>query len=85
MCSSDLHRFSQFAALTSLQLFLDALRRCGEGVNRETLLRAVDDTRAFHSGLLPPLSYGEDRHIGSTGAWVVPVHAARAGEAVWVD
>ena len=23
--------------------------------------KSVDDTRAFHSGLLPPLSYGEDR------------------------
>ena len=79
------HRVSQFAALTSLQLFLDALHRCGGDVNRQSLLRALDQTRAFHSGLLPPLSYGEQRHIGSTGAWVLPVHAARAVAAVWVE
>lgn len=79
------HRFSQFAALTSLQLFLDALRRCDGEISRDGLLRAVDDTRRFHSGLLPHLSYGQDRHIGSTGAWIVPVHAARAGREVWVD
>jgi hypothetical protein len=79
------HRFSQLAALTSLQLFLDALGRCGHDAGREPLLHAVDDTRAFHSGFLPRLSYGEGRHIGSTGAWVVPVHKAPAGGAVWVD
>jgi hypothetical protein len=79
------YRFSQFAALTSMQLFLDAVRRCGSDLTRQSLLRAVDDTRNFHSGLFPSLTYGEERHIGSTGAWVLGVHKGRAGGAVWMD
>jgi hypothetical protein len=78
------HRMSQYAALTSLQLFLDALRRCAGTVTRDALLAAIDDTRAFHSGLLPSLTYGEQRHIGSTGAWVFAMHDPNGG-AVWVE
>lgn len=79
------HRFSQFATLTSLQLFLDAVRRCGNDLTRPSLLAAVDATRGFYSGLLPPLTYGGGRHIGSTGAWVHPLHQGRAVSPVWVD
>lgn len=79
------HRVSQFAALTSLALFLDAAQRCGGDVTRQSLLRAVDDTHGFHSGLFPPLTYGAGRHIGSTGAWVLAAHKGRALSPVWVD
>ena len=79
------HRVSQFAALTSLALFLDAVRRCDGDVTRQSLLRAVDDTRGFHSGLFPRLTYGADRHVGSTGAWVLAAHRGKAGSAVWVE
>jgi len=75
------HRISQFAALTSLGLFADAARRCGGDVTRASLLRAVDDTRGFHSGLFPRLTYGAERRIGSTGAWVV----GRNLDPVWID
>ena len=78
------HRFSQFAALTSLQLFLDAVRRCGGQPDRAALLHAVDQTRRFQSGLFPPLTYGAERHIGSTGAWVLAAHNGRES-LVWVD
>ncbi len=77
------HQFSQFAALTSLQIFLDALRRCEP--DRPSLLRAIDETRSFHSGLFPRLTYGPERHIGSTGAWVIAVHRGRSVSPVWVD
>jgi ABC-type branched-subunit amino acid transport system substrate-binding protein len=79
------HRVSQFAALTSLALFLDAARRCDGDLTRQSLLRAVDDTRDFHSGLFPPLTYGAERHIGSTGAWVLAAHRGPALSPVWVD
>lgn len=79
------HRTSQFAALTSLALFLDAVRRCGGDVTRQSLLRAVDDTRGFHSGLFPRLTYGAERQIGSTGTWVLAAHRGRAVSPVWVD
>lgn len=78
------HRMSQYAALTSLQLFLDALRRCGAKVTREDLLEAIDDTQEFRSGLLPPLTYSAERHVGSTGAWVLAMHE-RGREMEWVD
>jgi hypothetical protein len=79
------HRVSQFAALTSLALFLDAVRRCDGEVTRQSVLRAVDETRGFHSGLFPRLTYGAGRHIGSTGAWVLSAHRGRAVSPVWMD
>jgi hypothetical protein len=79
------HRVSQFAALTSLALFIDALRRCEGEVTRQSLLRAVDDTRGFHSGLFPRLTYGADRPIGSTGTWVLAAHRGRAVSPVWME
>jgi hypothetical protein len=79
------HRIALYAALTSLQLFLDAVRRCGDDLTRASLLQAIDATRGFSSGLFPPLTYGASRHIGSTGAWIVPVHKARSVAPVWVD
>ena len=79
------HRVSQFAALTSLALFMDAVRRCGGDATRHSLVRAIDDTRGFHSGLFPRLTYGAGRHIGSTGAWVLAAHRGRANSPVWVE
>ncbi|MEK6372173.1 MAG: hypothetical protein AABO58_05705 [Acidobacteriota bacterium] len=79
------HRVSQFAALTSLALFLDAVRRCDGDVTRHSLLHAVDDTHDFHSGLFPRLTYRADHPIGSTGTWVLAAHQGRAVSPVWMD
>jgi len=79
------HQLSQFAALTSLQLFVDALERIGGPPDRRSLLAEIDRTEMFRGGLFPALTYGRDRHIGSTGAWIVPVHRGRDADPRWVD
>lgn len=79
------HQLSQFAALTSLQLFADALERVGGQPDRRSLLAEIDRTQMFRGGLFPPLSYRPDRHVGSTGAWVIPVHRGRDADPQWVD
>ncbi|HEX2120625.1 MAG TPA: ABC transporter substrate-binding protein [Thermoanaerobaculia bacterium] len=76
------HQISQFAALTSMQLFLDAIRRADD-VHQTSLLAAIDATQRFHSGLFAPLTYGPRRHIGSSGAWIFALHEGTAPQ--WVE
>lgn len=79
------HPISQFAALTSLQLFVEAVERVEGTVNRASLLAAVDRTSAMRTGLFPPLTYRPGRTIGSTGTWIIAVHRGRNAAPLWVD
>jgi ABC-type branched-subunit amino acid transport system substrate-binding protein len=77
----DTDRAAQIRALVAIRLLVDALERAGRDLTRESLVRALEATRDFRSGLIPPLSYGPGRRIGSTGAWIV-----RPGTAPeWLD
>lgn len=73
----------QFTALAACELFAEALRRSGRELTRERLLDHIDALREFRTGLVPPLSFSATRHVGSTGAWIVPLNAAT--EMVWVE
>jgi ABC-type branched-subunit amino acid transport system substrate-binding protein len=73
----------QFAALAAAEVFVEALRRAGRELTRDSFLAALDGIRGFHTGLVPPLSFSATRHIGSTGAWIAP--AGRPGEMVWIE
>ena len=73
----------QFAALAAAEVFVEALRRAGRDLTRERFLDALDSIEDFETGLVPALSFSPARHIGSTGAWIVPVKGG--GEMVWVE
>ncbi len=55
-----------FAAM----LFTDAAKRAGRALTRETLVTALENTRNFDSGILPPLSIGSDHETQKQGFWV---------------
>ena len=77
------HQVSQFAALSSAQLLVAALECAGREVTREKLLDCVDRVTRLETGLVPPLTYGLNRHIGSTGSFIVELQSDQAP--VWVD
>jgi ABC-type branched-subunit amino acid transport system substrate-binding protein len=68
------HSAAQIAAYTAARLLVEGLERAGRALSRERLLHALERLDSFHAGLVPPLSYGPNRRIGSLGAYIVPVN-----------
>jgi ABC-type branched-subunit amino acid transport system substrate-binding protein len=81
------HVTAQFAALASAQLFMAALERAGRELTRRKLLDTIDGIRALDTGLVPPLTFNANRHIGSTGSYIAAIGASaeQDGEIVWID
>jgi ABC-type branched-subunit amino acid transport system substrate-binding protein len=77
----DTDRPAQLHALVAIRLLIATLERAGRDVTREGLVTALEATGDFRSGLMPPLSYGQSRRIGSTGAWILLPGAAPE----WLD
>jgi ABC-type branched-subunit amino acid transport system substrate-binding protein len=67
---------AQVNAYTAAKVLVTALERAGRELTREELLLALERLDSFHPGLVPALSYGEDRRIGSVGVHIVPVDLA---------
>jgi ABC-type branched-subunit amino acid transport system substrate-binding protein len=59
------------SAWAAAQVLGEGLRRAGRGVSRERLASSLEALSQFETGVLPPLSYGPVRRIGTAGAWLV--------------
>jgi ABC-type branched-subunit amino acid transport system substrate-binding protein len=70
----------QLQALAAAKILIEALRRVGREVTRESLVDALERLQDFHTGLIPPVSYSATRRIGTDGVWIVPL---RGGRPVW--
>ena len=79
------HPAAQFAALASAALTVDALARTGRALGRDGFLETIDQTRKYTSGFAPPLTFRRDRHLGSTGAYVIYLDGAEHGAPEWID
>lgn len=77
----DLDRPAQLRALVAIRLLVAALERAGRDVTRESLVSTLETIGDFRSGLMPALSFGPGRRIGSTGAWILSPGTAPA----WLD
>jgi len=64
---------AQVNAYTAAKVLVAALERAGRELTRDKLLGALEELEEFHPGLVPAVSYGEDRRIGSVGVHIVPV------------
>jgi ABC-type branched-subunit amino acid transport system substrate-binding protein len=67
----DQDRTAQLRALAAIRLLIAALERAGRDVTRESLVTTLEGTHDLRTGLVPPLSYGQSRRIGATGAWLL--------------
>jgi ABC-type branched-subunit amino acid transport system substrate-binding protein len=67
------HLQGQIAALAAAKLFEEGLRGAGRSLNRERLVEAIEALYRYDTGLTPPLTYGPNRRIGATGAYIMAV------------
>ncbi|HEY2393995.1 MAG TPA: ABC transporter substrate-binding protein [Candidatus Angelobacter sp.] len=67
------HRLVQISAYCAAKILEDALVRAGRNVTREKLILSLEQLRDFKTGLLPGITYGANRHIGSFKTEIVCV------------
>jgi ABC-type branched-subunit amino acid transport system substrate-binding protein len=67
------HRLVQISVYCAAKILEDALTRAGRNVTREKLILSLEQLRDFKTGLLPGITFGANRRIGSTRAEIVCV------------
>ena len=70
---SQKHLPAQITAYSSAKVLVEALKRVGKDLSREKLIQALEGFYEYQTGLMPAISYGPNRRIGSMGAYVVMV------------
>lgn len=73
----SVHRAAEIAAYATVKVFVEALRRGGRDVTRETLIASLEHLYGFATGVTPPITYGPSRHAGTVGAYIVGVDFER--------
>lgn len=67
----------QISAYGAARVLVEGLRRAGRDLSREKLLGELEALYEFDSGLFPPLTFGPNRRVGASGAYVVAVDRDR--------
>lgn len=67
------HRLVQISAYCAAKILEAALRQAGKNVTREKLILSMEHMRDFKTGLLPGITFGTNRRVGSIKAEIVCV------------
>ena len=65
------YSIAQISAYTAARIIVEGLQQAGRSLSRDQLMSALESIDGFHPGLVPPISYGPDRRIGTLGGHVV--------------
>jgi ABC-type branched-subunit amino acid transport system substrate-binding protein len=75
--STTSYVIAQQAALATVTILLEGLRRAGREVSRETVIDALETLDRFETGLTRPVSFRPNRRTGTRGAYIVLVDLER--------
>jgi len=70
------HRLVQISAYCAAKILVESLARAGKNVTREKLIQTLEQMRDFRTGLLPGITFGANRRVGSFKAEIVCVDLA---------
>jgi ABC-type branched-subunit amino acid transport system substrate-binding protein len=70
------HKSFQLMAFAGAKLLAEGLRLSGRAVTRESFINRIGSLYSFRTGVAPPLSYNENRRIGSSGASIMRLDGA---------
>jgi ABC-type branched-subunit amino acid transport system substrate-binding protein len=71
------HAAAQLSALAAAKLLAEGLERGGKDLSREKLITALEGLYDYETGLTPRITFGPNRRVGASGAYVVTIDAAR--------
>ncbi|MGY0194531.1 ABC transporter substrate-binding protein [Leptothrix sp. BB-4] len=69
------HPAVQSLAHAAACLTVEGLRRAGREPSRSRLRQALEEVRDFRTGVVGPLNYSRQNHVGSTGSAIVRISA----------
>jgi ABC-type branched-subunit amino acid transport system substrate-binding protein len=61
---------AQISAYVGAKILIEGLKRVGKDVSREKLIQVLEELHQYPTGLTQPITYGPNRRIGATGAYV---------------
>jgi ABC-type branched-subunit amino acid transport system substrate-binding protein len=68
------YRFSeQWAALAGAKILVEGLKRSGRNLDREALIKSLEELSNFDTGFAPSLSYGPNRRAGNERVQIMEV------------
>ena len=67
------HIAAQLMAFAAAKVFTEGLKRAGQDLTRERLITALEGLYDFETGVTPPLTFGPNRRIGATGAYIITI------------
>ena len=67
------HVASQLMAYSAAKILVEGLKQSGKDLSAANLIAALERLNEFRTGLIPPVTYGPNRRLGSRGAYVVVV------------
>ncbi len=65
---------SQMLAYSAARVLVEVLKITGRDLTRERFVSAVESLYEYKTGLIPALTFGPNRRIGSLGAYVVTIN-----------
>lgn len=65
------HLTAQAVSYSAAKLLMEGLQRTGRELSRKKLINTLETIYQFDTGVIPPLSYGSNRHIGSAAVTIV--------------
>jgi ABC-type branched-subunit amino acid transport system substrate-binding protein len=63
----------QTVAYAAAQAFIEGAKQSTRRLNRPTLISSLEGLKDYQTGVVPPLSFGPNRRVGSAGSYVVGI------------
>lgn len=67
------HVSAQVSAYSAAKVLSEGLKRAGRELSREKLVEALEGLNEYSTGLSPAITYGPNRRVGASGAYVITV------------
>ena len=67
----------QSVAFAAVKIFFEAVKLSGRQLDRATLINALEQLHDFKTGVIPPVTFGPNRRVGSVGSYIVGVDLSK--------
>lgn len=64
----------QSVAFAATKIFYEAVKISGKQLDRASLITSLEQLHDFKTGVVPPVTFGPNRRIGSTGSYIVGIN-----------
>jgi hypothetical protein len=71
------HPALQSHAYAATKLFIEATKISGKNLDRQSLINSLERIHEFKTGVVPPLTYGPTRRVGSVSSYIVGIDSAK--------